>query len=418
MEANHAMAARALRVLGFAFAPEPERGQDGGGGGGGYLERNLIFLGLCGMIDPPREEAKRAVAECHGAGIRPVLITGDHPDTALAIARELKIARDDVGVISGPRLDEMSDVELDEAVADTSVYARVSAAHKLRIVKAWQSRGQVVAMTGDGVNDAPAVKAADIGIAMGVTGTDVTKEASDMVLVDDNFASIVAAVEEGRGIFDNIQKFIQYLLASNFSEIAFVFTAALLGWPVPLTTIQILWINLVTDSLPALALGVEPPEPDIMQRPPRPPREPVITLHRGLLIVLHGLLLAGAAAVAFAVALAHAPDNVARARTVAFCTLAAAQLFYAFGCRSQRYTMPQIGAFTNPRLILAIAVSGLLQLSTVTIPVLRPLFETTSGMSWEWGLIVGLALAPVTIIEVAKIVRRRVAGAEPRLHWG
>jgi Ca2+-transporting ATPase len=228
-----------------------------------------------------------------------------------------------------------------------------------------------------------------------------------MVLVDDNFASIVAAVEEGRGIFDNIQKFIQYLLASNFSEIAFVFTAAMAGWPVPLSTIQILWVNLVTDSLPALALGVEPPERDVMRRPPRPPHEPVITLHRGLLIVIHGMLLAGAATVAFAVALHGAPADVTRARTVAFCTLAFAQLFYSFGCRSQRYTMPQVGAFTNRKLIAAIAISGLLQLGTVALPFMRPLFETAAGLTWEWGLIFVLALAPVTVIELAKIIRWR-----------
>jgi Ca2+-transporting ATPase len=401
MQANHALAARALRVLGFAYAPEPEPD------GAGYVERDLIFAGLCGMIDPPREEAKRAVDECHAAGIRPVMITGDHPDTALAIARELGITGDGGEVVSGQRLDQMSDADLRDAAERTSVYARVSAAHKLRIVKAWQGRGQVVAMTGDGVNDAPAVKAADIGIAMGIAGTDVTKEASDMVLVDDNFASIVAAVEEGRGIFDNIQKFIQYLLASNFSEIAFVFTAAMAGWPVPLSTIQILWVNLVTDSLPALALGVEPPERDVMRRPPRPPHEPVITLHRGLLIVIHGMLLAGAATVAFVVALHGAPADVTRARTVAFCTLAFAQLFYSFGCRSQRYTMPQVGAFTNRKLIAAIAISGLLQLGTVALPFMRPLFETAAGLTWEWGLIFVLALAPVTVIELAKVIRWR-----------
>ena len=406
MQTNHTMAARALRVLGFACAPEPEPD------GAGYVERELVFAGLCGMIDPPREEVRSAIDECHAAGIRAVMITGDHPDTALAIARELKIARDGGEVVSGPLLDRMSDADLLDAVERTSVYARVSAAHKLRIVKAWQARGQVVAMTGDGVNDAPAVKAADIGIAMGVTGTDVTKEASDMVLVDDNFASIVAAVEEGRGIFDNIQKFIQYLLASNFSEIAFVFAAAMLGWPVPLTTIQILWINLITDSLPALALGMEPPERDVMRRPPRPPREPVVTLRRGLLIILHGLLLAGAATVAFAVALYHDPDEVARARTVAFCTLAFAQLFYSFGCRSQRYTMPQVGAFSNPKLIMAITVSGLLQLSTVALPFMRPLFETAVGLTWEWGLILGCALTPVTVIELAKIIRWRFTGTK------
>ena len=216
------------------------------------------------------------------------MITGDHPATALAIARELGIASDGDRVVSGQELDAMADAELAAEVGRIPVYARVTAEHKLRVVRAWKSRGEVVAMTGDGVNDAPAVKAADIGIAMGLAGTDVTKEASDMVLTDDNFASIVGAVEEGRGIFDNIQKFVHYLLSSNAGEVLLMLFAALVGWPAPLTAIQILWINLVTDGLPALALGMEPPERDIMRRRPRPPREPVITPRRGLLILFHG----------------------------------------------------------------------------------------------------------------------------------
>ena len=240
-------------------------------------ESELVFAGLVGMIDPPREEVKAAVGRCREAGIRPVMITGDHPATALAIARELGIASDGDRVVSGQELDAMAGDALEAEVERIPVYARVKAEHKLRVVRAWKSRGDVVAMTGDGVNDAPAVKAADIGIAMGVTGTDVTKEASDMVLTDDNFTSIVGAVEEGRGIFDNIQKFIHYLLSSNTSEILLMLFAALAGWPAPLAAVQLLWINLVTDGLPALALGMEPPERDIMRRPPRPPREPVIT---------------------------------------------------------------------------------------------------------------------------------------------
>ena len=286
MGTNAEMASRALRVLALAYRPVPDgdHAQD--------REAELIFAGLVGMIDPPREEVKAAVGRCREAGIRPVMITGDHPATALAIARELGIAADGDRVVSGQELDAMDDAALEAEVVRIPVYARVTAEHKLRVVRAWKSRGEVVAMTGDGVNDAPAVKAADIGIAMGLTGTDVTKEASDMVLTDDNFASIVGAVEEGRGIFDNIQKFIHYLLSSNAAEILLMLFAALAGWPAPLTAVQLLWINLVTDGLPALALGMEPPERDIMRRPPRPPREPVITLQRGLLILFHGFLMA------------------------------------------------------------------------------------------------------------------------------
>ena len=396
---NSEMASRALRVLALAYREHPEtHGND-------YDESKLIFAGLVGMIDPPREEAKAAVEKCRAAGIRPVMITGDHPATALAIARELHIAAADGRVVTGQQLNDLSDAELTVQVDQISVYARVSAEHKLRVVNAWKQRGQIVAMTGDGVNDAPAVKAADIGIAMGVTGTDVTKEASDMVLTDDNFASIVNAVEEGRGIFDNIQKFVHYLLSCNAGEVLLMFFAALIGWPVPLAAIQILWINLVTDGLPALALGMEPPERDIMTRQPRPPHEAVITRERGLLILFHGTLVATVAALGFWIIYQGDEAHLARARTVTFCITAFAQLFFAIGCRSQRYTMPELGLFSNPHLLGAIVISGLLQLCVVTLPFAQPVFEVTTHPAWEWLLVFLLALTPVTIIEVGKLLR-------------
>jgi Ca2+-transporting ATPase len=370
------------------------------------------------MMDPPREEAKNAVRRCLEAGVRPVMITGDHPGTALAVARELHIAREGDDALTGAELDTLSDEELAGHVVGVAVYARVSAEHKLRVVRAWKARGQVVAMTGDGVNDAPAVQAADIGIAMGLSGTDVTKEASDMVLTDDNFASIVNAVEEGRGIFDNIQKCLHYLLAGNIGLVLFVLVAAVAGWPFPLTATQILWINLVTNGLPALALGVEPPERDLMRRRPRPPREPVITLGRSLLMLTHGALLAAATAAGFFLVYQGDPDQLPRARAVAFCLVSYAFIFYAFSCRSLRYTMPELGLFSNPYLFGAVAVSGLLQLSVVLLPFARPVFDAASHFAHEWVLIVLLALAPVTVIEVTKLLlawwRPRTPGAHER----
>lgn len=402
MQRNSEMASRALRVLALAYRDHSQAN------GSGYDETDLTFAGLIGMIDPPRDEVKVAVETARRAGIRPVMITGDHPDTALAIARELHIASEKDRAVSGQELDDLSDEQLAADVDQISVYARVSAEHKLRVVRAWQSRGQIVAMTGDGVNDAPAVKAADIGIAMGVTGTHVTKEASDMVLIDDNFASIVNAVEEGRGIFDNIQKFVHYLLSCNAGEVLLMFFAAVIGWPVPLVAIQILWINLVTDGLPALALGMERPEWDIMTRSPRPPHESVITRSRGLLILFHGTLVATVAATGFWIVYRGDASQLERARTVTFCVTAFSQLFFSIGCRSQRFTMPELGLFSNPHLPGAIVISGLLQLGVVTLPFAQPVFEVTNHLTWEWLLIAGLSLTPVTIIEVVKILRTKV----------
>jgi Ca2+-transporting ATPase len=405
------MADHALRVLSLACRDlAPHEPLDGTAHD---RERELVHVGLAGMIDPPRDEARAAVATCRSAGIRPVMITGDHPATALAIGRELGLADGTGRAVTGAELDTLSADELAAAVETISVYARVTAEHKLRVVKAWQKRGQVVAMTGDGVNDAPAVKAADIGIAMGLTGTDVTKEASDMVLTDDNFASIVSAVEEGRGIYDNIQKFIHYLLSCNAGEVLLMLVAALAGWPAPLAAIQILWLNLVTDGLPALALGLEPPERDIMDRPPRPPQEPVITRQRGLMILAHGGLVATVTLAAFWLTWRGSSDSavIERAQTRTFCVAAFTQLFFAIGCRSDRCTAFGLGFFRNPALLAAIAISALLQVAVVSLPVARPVFEVRSELGAGWPLVIGLALVPVTVIEAGKwlcrVSRRR-----------
>jgi Ca2+-transporting ATPase len=407
-DANSRMAAKALRVLALAYRPVDRETQSRE-----FTETGMIFAGLAGMIDPPREEVKAAVARCRQAGIRPVMITGDHPGTATAIARELQLAAGELRTVSGNDLDRMSDDDLRRDVETISVYARVSPEHKLRVVRAWQARGEVVAMTGDGVNDAPAVKAADIGIAMGITGTDVTKEASDMVLTDDNFVSIVSAVEEGRGIFDNIQKFMHYLLSCNAGEVLLMFFAAVVGWPAPLEAIQILWINLVTDGLPALALAMERPERQIMRRAPRPPQESIVTRRRGLLMFAHGLLIAMAAGIGFAIVYPEAGDHrLERARTVAFCVMSYSQLLFAISCRSDRRTLWDLGLFSNPHLLVAILFSGLVQLAVVTLPVAQPVFETYASLTHEWLLIAGLALAPMMIIEITRQIVAAVRGRE------
>lgn len=396
-ERNSAMASRALRVLAVAYREDPQLTD------GHYQESELVFAGLIGMIDPPREEAKIAVDQCHHAGVRPIMITGDHPDTALAIGRELNLATSDRPATTGQQLNEMSDEQLEQEVENISVYARVSAAHKLRVVNAWKNRGMVVAMTGDGVNDAPAVQAADIGIAMGITGTDVTKEAADMVLTDDNFASIVSAVREGRGIFDNIKKFVHYLLSCNAGEVLLMFVAAVIGYPLPLVAIQILWINLVTDGLPALALAMEKPEPGIMDRKPRPAREPVITGRGGMLILYHGLLIAGACFFGFWWLYDGSANSESLARTVTFAIASFSQLAFAMVCRSHRFTLPQLGLFSNRWLFLAFVGSGLLQLSVLTLPGVMDIFKTVNMPIQIWLMVLVLSLVPATFIELAKI---------------
>lgn len=401
LAANSRMAGQALRVLALAYRPDPpDRGDV-------TPEAQLVFAGLVGMIDPPREEAKVAVAKCRDAGIRPVMITGDHPATALAIARDLGMVSPEDRALPGDRLEDMSDSDLIQQVDHIPVFARASAEHKLRIVKAWQARRQIVAMTGDGVNDAPAVKAADIGIAMGITGTDVTKEASDMVLTDDDFASIVAAVEEGRGIFDNIRKVLQFLLSCNFGEILLMLVASLAGWPMPLLPIQLLWINLVTDGLPALALSLEPPEPNVMRRKPRRSDESILSLGLGLAIVWQGALVGAVGLIAFAFGYLQHGD-VERARAMTFCVVVYAELLRALAARSQTMTLGELGLFSNPQILLAIVVSGMLQVSVAVIPFTQRVFDVPAHTAAEWMVVVLLAIAPVTFIEMGKLVLKRL----------
>jgi len=395
------MASRALRVLALAGRDNPEI-EDGR-----YRETGLVFAGLAGMIDPPREEAKDAVAKCCSAGIRAVMITGDHPDTARAVARELGILRPDDLAMTGAELDELSDPDLSRCVQRVSVYARVSAEHKLRVIRAWQSAGEVVAMTGDGVNDAPAVKSADIGIAMGVGGTDVTKEASAMVLTDDNFASIVNAVEEGRGIYDNIRKVLYFLLSCNAGEILLMLIAGILGWPVPLLPVHLLWVNLATDGLPALALAMEPPEPGTMNRPPRSPKESLLDLRTGAMLLFQGALIAAASLSAFWLSYSNHPQDLDRARAMAFCVLVYSELLRSLTARSATLTVFGLGLATNPHLLAAVAGSALLQLSVIAVPFTRNVFGTDGHSVGEWLTIAALASLPAVAIEVAKVVQSR-----------
>jgi P-type Ca2+ transporter type 2C len=370
--ANDGMADSALRVLALAYKDLP----DGVQSPSAALEQGLVFLGLEGMMDPPRAEVCGAVRKCVRAGIKPVMITGDHKKTAAAVARELGILHGDALVVTGAELDTMSDEQLRRVVPKAAVFARVSPAHKLRIVKAFKKNGNVVAMTGDGVNDAPAVKEADIGVSMGQTGTDVTKEASSVILLDDNFASMVAAVEEGRVIYGNIRKFIRYLLSCNIGEVLTMFIGMLIGLPVVLTPIQILWVNLVTDGLPAIALGLEPPDDDVMERGPRGASESVFSNGLAAMMVFRGCVIGLCTLGAFITA--YKTGGLVLARTSAFLTLVTVQLIHVFECKSETKNIFHIKFFNNPALVLAVLVSAVLMLAAIYIPALRVLFGTAA----------------------------------------
>ncbi|TLS35274.1 calcium-transporting P-type ATPase, PMR1-type [Pseudalkalibacillus caeni] len=360
-------------------------------------ESKLVFVGLQGMIDPPRPEVKQAVQECRAAGVKTIMITGDHAVTATAIAKDLGILPHGGRVIDGQELGRLSIEDLEEAVDDIYVFARVSPEHKLKIVRALQKKGHVVAMTGDGVNDAPAIKAANIGVAMGITGTDVAKEASSLVLSDDNFTSIRAAIEEGRNIYENIRKFIRYLLASNVGEIFVMLFAILLSLPLPLVPIQILWVNLVTDGLPAMALGVDPAESDVMKREPRSPNEGVFARKLGWKIISRGLLIGLCTLAAFMVTYYQNPDDLVKAQTIAFATLVMAQLIHVFDCRSEHSVFHR-NPFQNMLLVLAVLSSVLMLLVVIYYPPLQPIFHTTVINVREWLLILGLSSIPTFLL--------------------
>lgn len=408
---NNKMAGAGLRVLGFAYKPldaKPPAGSDE------TTEQDLIWLGLVGMLDAPRPEVRDAVARCRDAGIRAVMITGDHQLTAQAIAQDLGIAKVGDRVLTGQELQRLSPEELEQQVDDVSIYARVSPEHKLRIVQALQRRGKFVAMTGDGVNDAPALKQADIGIAMGITGTDVSKEASDMVLLDDNFATIVAATEEGRTVYNNIRRFIKYILGSNIGEVLTIAAAPIMGLGgVPLTPLQILWMNLVTDGLPALALAVEPAEPDVMKRRPFSPRESIFARGMGSYMVRIGIIFAiiSIALMAWAYDYTHAagyngPGGKDAWKTMVFTTLCIAQMGHALAVRSNSKLTIEMNPFSNPYLLLAVIVTTALQLALVYVPPLQSFFGTHPLSLTELGICLGFSALMFVWVELEKLFLR------------
>ena len=398
---NGEMAAQALRVVAVAFrqwSEKPPLTEEA-------LERNLVFAGMAGMVDPPRPEVKEAVHLCRQAGIRPVMITGDHVLTAEAIGRELGIYQKGDCAVTGAELDKMSDKELETAAETCTVFARVAPEHKVRIVKAFQKRGNVVAMTGDGVNDAPALKTADIGCAMGKSGTEVAKGASDLILTDDNFATIVEAVREGRGIYDNIRKAVHFLLSSNIGEILTIFVAMLLGWAAPLLPIQLLWVNLVTDSLPAIALGMEPAEENIMERPPRKNTGSLFGDGLGGRILLEGVMIGVLALLAFGIGHVYfdQEDGYAVGRTMAFAVLSLSQLVHAFNMRGEG-SLGKLPFCSNKFLLMAFVVGVVLQCVVIMMPPLAGIFQGVP-LNGEQGLLTAaLALAPLPLVELEKAI--------------
>ena len=401
---NNDLASHALRVMAYAFRPLDTLDQDLTTEN---IEKDMIFVGLTGMIDPPRPEAKAAVAECHASGIDVIMITGDYFETALAIAKELGIASSRDQAMQGSELNDKTDEEIREIVKTKRIFARVSPENKVQLVKALEANDNVVAMTGDGVNDAPAIKNADIGVSMGITGTDVAKDASDMILVDDNFATIVNAVEEGRVIFSNIKKFVSFLLSCNIAEVLIVFLSILMGLPSPLTPIQLLWLNLVTDAFPALALGVEPAEPGLMEEPPRDPRESIISGDVRTNLISQSIFITIAVLAAYIIGLKWIfPDSIEGAHTMVFATLITSELLRAFSVRSTKYTLKELGFTSNPHLIKAVILSFGLLLLVMYVPFLRELFEIVA-FTWEWLPVLALALIPLIFGEIAKVVRRK-----------
>ena len=426
LSANEAMTSKALRSLGIAYRqigklPEGKLNPE-------EIERDLVFAGLIGMIDPPRPEAKDAIQKCKAAGIKVIMITGDHKLTAEAVAKELglldqsresndestrkALSKTDMAkpkVLLGSELDKMGDKELSDLANDVTVYARVSPEHKLRIVNALKANGHVVAMTGDGVNDAPALKNSDIGVAMGITGTDVTREASDMVLSDDNFATIVSAVEEGRGIYDNIKKYLVYLLSSNIGEVLTLFIASLLGFPLPLIALQLLWVNLATDGFPALALSIDPPEKDIMSRPPRDPKESIFTGRIKKMIFGVAILMPIAILPVFYMYNPHltgSPDSPTPeyilAMTMAFTIMVMFEMFNVYMCRSEKYPVSRIGFFKNKYLNVAVLSSILLQFIVLYTPVIDAVIDTTPLMIIDWIIVLAVSCMPLVAGEIVK----------------
>ncbi len=431
LAANDSMTKDALRVLGVAYHVDESMPAKVDAD---HLEKDLVFVGLLGMIDPPREEVAPALGKALSAGIRTVMITGDYPNTARAIAEAIGLLRPGHKVMTGAEIDAMSDEALKEVIEETDVFARVSPEHKMRIVDALQANDEVVAMTGDGVNDAPAIKRADIGVAMGITGTDVAKETADMVLTDDNYASIVSAVEQGRIIYANIQKFVFFLLSSNVAEIMIIFLATLAGLPAPLTAIQLLWLNLVTDGAPALALAMEKGDPDVMDHKPRPKTEPIINSFMRLGIAIQTVTQTSAVLTAFCLGLLWELEHLGMgvpagmnplafliqfdwrsinlealrtSETMAFLTLSLCELFRAYTVRSERASIFTIGVFSNKYMQYAVALSITLLLLVCTVPFLQEIFNTHFMSGQEWAVVVGLSLIPAVSEEITKFFLRR-----------
>ena len=428
LDANDEMTKDALRVLGLAYRVVEDAPDNPIELTAEELEKDLVFVGLVGMIDPARPQVRPALERAREAGIRTVMITGDYPNTARAIAEAIGLLQHGRNVMTGAQLDALSDAELKDVIEDTAVFARVSPEHKMRIVDALQANDEVVAMTGDGVNDAPAIKRADIGVAMGITGTDVAKETADMVLTDDNYASIVAAVEQGRIIYSNIRKFVFFLLSSNVAEIMIIFLATLAGLPAPLTAIQLLWLNLITDGAPALALAVEKGDPDTMQQQPRAKSEPIVNRSMMVGLIVQTIAQTSAVLTAFALGLIwHLEEgavvvgnpityliqhdwrgvDVQTAETMAFVTLSLCELFRAYTVRSERASLFQIGVFSNRYMQYAVGLSLVLLLLVCSVPFLQPIFNTHFLSGREWLIVVGLALIPAVAEEITKFFLRR-----------